>query len=87
MKILAEFDKLKKYFVGKKILIAVSGGVDSLSLLIAFDEWNRQNNYNIDFSAITVDHKLRPSSTEEAKYVEEICKKLSIKHSIKTWYE
>ena len=87
MKILAEFDKLKKYFVGKKILIAVSGGVDSLSLLIAFDEWNRQNDYNIDFSAITVDHKLRPTSTEEAKYVGEICKKLSIKHSIKTWDE
>jgi tRNA(Ile)-lysidine synthase len=84
-RIFSSFEEYKDEFLNKKILIAVSGGVDSLSLLLSFNEWIKLNSYNIYFEAITIDHKLRPSSTDEAEYVHNLCKKLKIKHAIKTW--
>lgn len=80
-----QFDKYKDLLLGKKVLIAVSGGVDSLSLLISFEKWNKRNNFNINIEAITVDHKLRATSTDEAQYVKNICDKIEIKHTIATW--
>ncbi|MDR0572127.1 MAG: tRNA lysidine(34) synthetase TilS [Rickettsiales bacterium] len=81
-KLFLAIEKYKNDFFNKRILVAVSGGVDSLSLLLSFNEWNK---YDIYFEAITIDHKLRPSSSEEAEYVHEMCEKLGVKHTIKTW--
>jgi tRNA(Ile)-lysidine synthase len=83
--LISSLEKYKSYFLNKRILIGVSGGVDSLSLLISFYEWNNINNYNIYFESLTVDHGLRPSSRKEAIYVHNLCEKFKIKHVIKTW--
>lgn len=62
-----------------RLLIAVSGGADSLALLlIAHRLWPDQ------IIAATVDHQLRPDAQHEAHYVAQICAARNISHSILT---
>lgn len=67
----------------KSICIAVSGGSDSLSLLILLNIWAKDFDWKL--YCITVDHKLRKESRSEALYVQEICNGLNIEHSILDW--
>ncbi|NLE04695.1 MAG: tRNA lysidine(34) synthetase TilS [Crenarchaeota archaeon] len=68
----------------KKIAVAVSGGVDSLSLVILANEYFSKINAKI--IGITVDHKLRSSSTDEAIYINKLLKDYNIEHHILTWH-
>lgn len=70
--------------VTQKIVLAVSGGSDSLALL--FLASNFRALHNIDLTVITVDHDLRGDSAKEAQYVEEISKNLGIKHVTLKWH-
>src|SRR5574344_373927 len=73
-------DFFKKYnFNNEKIAVGVSGGADSLALVLRFKEMG------LDIVALTVDHKLRLESGEEAKYVAEIMQKYGINHYILEW--
>ena len=65
------------------IAVGVSGGADSLALILMAKELFSV--YGYKFIALTVDHKLRSSSTQEAKYVAEIMKKHGIEHHILEW--
>jgi tRNA(Ile)-lysidine synthetase-like protein len=65
----------------KNFVISLSGGVDSIVLMDLFAK--KFDNPRI--TAITVDHKLRNCSSEEAIKVGEICKKYNIKHVILEW--
>lgn len=76
-------DKYKDLLKNKKLAVGVSGGSDSLGLLMILVKWAEQN--NCDITAITVDHKLRDKSTMEANYVAELCQKIGVKHVILTW--
>ena len=67
----------------KSVCVAVSGGADSLSLLFLMNTWARKNNWEI--FCITVDHKLRKESLDEALYVKKICEDLEIHHETLTW--
>lgn len=67
----------------KSAAVAVSGGIDSLSLVLLFNEFALQN--NIKLVALTVDHKLRPTSTDEANYINELLRKNNIKHQVLEW--
>ena len=58
--------------------VAVSGGSDSLALLLAL----RQAFPDIKLRAATVDHGLRPQSSAEAAQVARICAQLKIPHDI-----
>ena len=49
------------------VVVAVSGGPDSLALTLLLDEWAGHRGARIE--AITVDHALRPESAEEADQV------------------
>ncbi len=60
--------------------IAVSGGSDSLALLHLMVEWGRA-----PLRCVTVDHRLRDASAEEAAQVAEICAALGIAHDTLTW--
>ena len=66
-----------------KIGIAVSGGSDSLGLMIVVIQW--ANDKNIELSALTIDHGLREAAALEANYVKELCQVLGIKHSTLKW--
>ncbi|AKK20356.1 tRNA lysidine(34) synthetase TilS [Candidatus Liberibacter africanus] len=68
------------------ILVAVSGGSDSMGLLIALHSILSDSSFRqIKFSAISVDHDLRKESQDEVKYVSDICFKLGISHTIVLW--
>ena len=67
----------------KKVAVAVSGGIDSLSLVLLANEWSVT--FGTKIIGITVDHGLRQTSKDEAIYVGEILKKYNIEHHILTW--
>jgi tRNA(Ile)-lysidine synthase len=63
--------------------IAVSGGSDSLALLMLAADWAEGRGKRI--AAATVDHGLRPEAADEARGVAHICAELSISHSVLSW--
>ncbi len=65
------------------ICVAVSGGSDSMALLAMTSKWAVKNNVKI--SCVTVDHKLRKESGEEAVFVQNFCEVLGVKHTILEW--
>lgn len=67
---------LKKYN-GKKITVAVSGGLDSTALLYFLKEQEKKWGYHL--SALHVEHGIRgEESKEDAKFVQEVCAQLSV---------
>ena len=61
------------------IAVGVSGGADSLALIL------RMNDLGKKVVALSVDHGLRPTSSDEAKYVAKLMKKTGIEHHILVW--
>jgi len=62
----------------KKIIIALSGGADSVSLLYAFDELKEE--FGVTIEACHVNHKLRgEQSDSDEKFVRALCERLGIK--------
>ena len=62
---------------GQKLGLAVSGGPDSLALLLLASQAFRGR-----IAAATVDHGLRPASGVEAEFVASICRERGISHKI-----
>jgi tRNA(Ile)-lysidine synthase len=73
----AELDRLVP--AGERIGVAVSGGPDSLALLILAAATRTGA-----IEAATVDHALRPESKEEAAVVARVCGELGVPHSTLT---
>jgi tRNA(Ile)-lysidine synthase len=67
----------------KRIAVAISGGVDSTSLLILAKEW--ASSLGIKIIALTVDHQLRMNSDLESEKVKNLCKQFNIEHHILKW--
>lgn len=61
----------------ERILLAVSGGPDSLALLLLAKALRPD-----DIVAATVDHQLRPESADEAAFVAGLCDDLQVPHTI-----
>lgn len=72
---------LKKYSmlnVGDKVLVALSGGADSVSLLLGLLEI--KDIFNLQIEAAHVNHLLRGQDSEhDMNFVESLCQKLGIK--------
>ena len=82
-KVYSEFEKnLGKYNLSK-FSIAVSGGVDSMAL--AFLAKCHSLKKNTEHYYFTVDHKIRSTSTKEAKQTKQKLKKFGIVCEILTW--
>ena len=77
------FEKHYGKLSDRSICAAVSGGADSLSLLILLKKWGDTRNWKI--YCCTVDHELRKESLEETLFVKNICEKLKIEHSVLHW--
>lgn len=71
------FSGLSKF---QKVLVAVSGGPDSMSLLYLLHRWA-----GVPIAAATVDHGLRAEADEEVKLVAEFCRRLGVRHRILAW--
>lgn len=77
------FDNIDYLKNSSRFLVAVSGGIDSLSLTFLANYWANKNNKKL--FALTIDHKLRPTSTNEAYYIHKLLENNSIEHHILTW--
>ncbi len=60
--------------------IAVSGGSDSLALLHLMGDWS-----GAPLRCVTVDHRLRAESMDEAAHVADICAGLGLPHDTLVW--
>ncbi|GLD95014.1 hypothetical protein PINS_up003639 [Pythium insidiosum] len=53
--------------------VALSGGADSMALTLLLAEFLERHRVPTPLLAVTVDHRLRPESTEEARHVGALC--------------
>ncbi|MGR9415445.1 tRNA lysidine(34) synthetase TilS [Rhizobium leguminosarum] len=69
-----------------RILVAISGGSDSIGLLLLLDQAVKAvPHLKISLCAATVDHALRAGSADEAREVAALCASLDIPHTIMIW--
>lgn len=73
----------KHHIEDKRLAVAVSGGADSLALILMMHEELAPLGY--EMTALTVNHGLRPEAAEEASYVAEVMDKAGIPHDILVW--
>lgn len=80
-------DRLDALFCGidtdETILVAVSGGSDSMALLLLASAWAQRNGAHLQ--AVTVDHGLRPEAAHEAAFVAGVCAGLGVPHVTLAW--
>ncbi len=78
------FEWLKNHTeLGSSWAVGVSGGADSLALILLLADWAK--NSNIKLTALTVQHGLRPEAESEAQYVAQLMQKQHIAHQILYW--
>ncbi|MEM9331799.1 MAG: tRNA lysidine(34) synthetase TilS [Pseudomonadota bacterium] len=65
------------------VIVAVSGGSDSIALLNLAASW--ANAVDADLRVVTVDHGLRPEAAAEAAFVAGVCEGLGIRHFTLAW--
>lgn len=71
--------------VSGRVILAVSGGADSMALLVLALRWRTQTKAQTEFIAATVDHGLRPEARREAKTVAAAAKALGVAHRVLVW--
>jgi len=77
---------IKKYNLienGDKIVIGVSGGPDSITLLNVLLEIKNENIINFDMVVCHINHMIREEAVQDEEYVLEFCKKYNIECFVK----
>lgn len=69
----------------ERLLVAVSGGPDSIALLALLSDWVKARAGRPALHAATVDHGLRPEAAMEAAAVGRLCRSLDVPHAIIRW--
>ncbi len=67
------------------IVLAVSGGPDSIALMWLAARWRRALARGPQLIAVTVDHGLRPESSREARDVKRLARSLDLEHRTLRW--
>src|SRR5476649_772442 len=65
------------------LIVAFSGGGDSLALLIAAKAWADEAGRRV--IAVTVDHRLQAAGAEWAAWCEARCRRLGVEHRTLAW--
>ncbi|MBD25788.1 MAG: tRNA lysidine(34) synthetase TilS [Candidatus Marinimicrobia bacterium] len=68
---------------GSNLAVAVSGGSDSMALVLLLLEWS--NNVKVSIHTLTVDHCLRDSSSAESAQVSDWLAARNIAHTVLRW--
>ena len=74
--VLKTINKYQMIQTGDKIVIGVSGGPDSITLLNILNEFKEKLNINIYVAHIN--HMIRKEADEETKYVHDFCEKINV---------
>lgn len=82
-KVLETIKKYKLIEEGDKIVVAVSGGPDSISMLDILFKLKKRKEINCELIVAHINHMIREEATEDEKFVENFCKKNNIKCYIK----
>jgi tRNA(Ile)-lysidine synthase len=80
--VLAEWRKLRLPMSDETVVVAVSGGADSTALLLAIEELKRQHQIYTGICVAHLDHRLRKSSSKDAKWVADLAEKLGFRSVI-----
>ena len=79
----------ERLFVGladaPALVLAVSGGPDSMALLWLAARWRRARAKGPSLIAVTVDHGLRPEAAREARLVKQVARSLELPHRTLHW--
>jgi tRNA(Ile)-lysidine synthase len=70
----------------ERLLIAISGGADSMALMHLLRQWASSTRPEMQLHVATVDHGLRPQSAAEAQWVASECAALGLPHVILAWH-
>jgi tRNA(Ile)-lysidine synthase len=68
-----------------RVILAVSGGADSMSLMVLAHRWRIGRAQGPDLIVATVDHGLREGSRADADQVCAVADKLGLAHEVLTW--
>jgi tRNA(Ile)-lysidine synthase len=79
--LLREWKRLELPSTNVRVLVAVSGGADSVSLLLALDELMKARKLSIQIAVSHVDHMLRKGSAADARWVGELARRLGYEFS------
>lgn len=84
-KVIETIKKYKLIESGDKIVVGVSGGPDSISLINILNEIKEENILNCDFNLIVahINHKIREEANSDQEFVEKYCKLKGIKCYVK----
>ncbi|GAB1718161.1 MAG: tRNA(Ile)-lysidine synthetase-like protein [Nitrobacter sp.] len=69
----------------RALVLAVSGGPDSMALMWLAARWRRGLKCGPDLIAVTVDHGLRREAAREARNVKQLARSLGISHRTLRW--
>lgn len=75
-KLLAEWKRLSLPLADARVIVAVSGGADSVALLLALDELLKTSRLNFSLTVAHLEHGLRAESEPDARWVEELAQRL-----------
>lgn len=68
--------------VPNKILIALSGGVDSVCLTYLLSKYRDLYDTSLQIHAVTIDHRYRDGSADEARSVGDLVSKWGVQHNV-----
>ena len=74
--LLVEWRKLKLPTANETVVVGVSGGADSTALLLALDELRSAGKVSTTICVAHLDHKLRKTSGQDARWVSNLAAKL-----------
>ncbi len=69
----------------RRVILAVSGGPDSMALMLLAKRWRAARPRGSELVAATIDHRLRPESKAEAAAVAKLARTLGIRHHTLVW--
>nr|MDT0667866.1 ATP-binding protein [Micromonospora sp. DSM 115978] len=67
------------------LVLAVSGGPDSVALMWLAARWRRSLSRGPHLTVVTVDHGLRPEAAREAREVKRLATELGLTHQTLRW--
>ena len=80
--LLREWRRLQLPLKNERLIVGVSGGADSVALLLSLDELTKAGKLDLKLVVSHIDHRLRSTSHEDARWVKNLARKISVEITI-----